>query len=710
MDASVKIYSHRVDDTHASSHRILESLSRNGTGNNEDEDDDDDTNGKTVAKVGSKSSSNRLNIAETIERNVSNINTTIERTKAVDPMFHKMSKLFDEGGAKGMLMANMRVLPTQCSLLFDCNRLTADIIDTSPSGDEAAGSQVIDVSDLIFKSGFTTSDLCNESVCPTLDSFRESLGIKDSSAGNFDNTMFSDYFPTSSFALAPSSSWSSSHQPIAASASSSTLLQQADNIDYDDDYDDYQGDGNVGDFEFSSEQQQLGTPCKSSTTPNRKSATPGGTGRRSSIGAKIHWDTVFNQDVATDTVVRDTENIAVSTEATATYIYDEAVIAGNDYTFYDMDKMAKNNSWAGARHWKFAAKAVAKMNRTLAVITHEVDETVSQITAAPTVAVAKEKIRIDFSSTFLADSVFARHKKTSGSDPTVMTAAAIEKSIAASQESSMLLPHDAKVLPKDLSRLFLCPSMILPPAMLKHMLLADKKNWRSRRFMGIPSSSSVNQADCLWGETKHKSATCNGILTTVAIESTFTNIHDNNDDNDDDRYNGGDDYYDDGGDESNANEPTAAVEQHTLDINSAGFVRATRQVEKVSIGYATIAKQVNVRKLKSDIWSHIDNTIVNTYDDENVKPIQKKGDKNKINYTEDISSKESISAVSKDVIPPTAETLSFQDLISDIASQQRQKEVTLPFYFICLLHLANEKTLKIDGSLNMDDLIISKDI
>lgn len=37
--------------------------------------------------------------------------------------------------------------------------------------------------------------------------------------------------------------------------------------------------------------------------------------------------------------------------------------------------------------------------------------------------------------------------------------------------------------------------------------------------------------------------------------------------------------------------------------------------------------------------------------------------------------------------------LSFQNLIYEISSEtneSKQKDVTLPFYFICLLHLANE--------------------
>ena len=110
MDASIKIYSNRVDDTYSTSHRILESLSRNGANNNADDDNDDTEEGsvKPKARVGGKSSSNRLNVAQTIERNPSALNAVkLENDYAVDPLFHQMSKAFDEGGAKGMLLTNL---------------------------------------------------------------------------------------------------------------------------------------------------------------------------------------------------------------------------------------------------------------------------------------------------------------------------------------------------------------------------------------------------------------------------------------------------------------------------------------------------------------------------------------------------------------------------------------------------------------------------
>jgi condensin complex subunit 2 len=90
---------------------VLECLNRNGNTCNDDDDDDNINETATKrgnAKVGSKNTSSRLNIAETIEKNVENINAPVlDTANFTDPLFHKMSKAFDEGGAKGMLMYNM---------------------------------------------------------------------------------------------------------------------------------------------------------------------------------------------------------------------------------------------------------------------------------------------------------------------------------------------------------------------------------------------------------------------------------------------------------------------------------------------------------------------------------------------------------------------------------------------------------------------------
>lgn len=110
IDASVKIYSYRVDDTWTSSIRILQNLSRNSDRQDEEDEEGDEEGGyqgKPV-KAASKKVSNRLDVTRTLEKNLANISVNeVENQTTVDPMFHRMSKAFDEGGAKGMLMANL---------------------------------------------------------------------------------------------------------------------------------------------------------------------------------------------------------------------------------------------------------------------------------------------------------------------------------------------------------------------------------------------------------------------------------------------------------------------------------------------------------------------------------------------------------------------------------------------------------------------------
>jgi condensin complex subunit 2 len=50
------------------------------------------------------------------------VNINIHKLDAafdIDPLFHKMSKTFDEGGAKGLLLANLSVSTNGCNIVFD---------------------------------------------------------------------------------------------------------------------------------------------------------------------------------------------------------------------------------------------------------------------------------------------------------------------------------------------------------------------------------------------------------------------------------------------------------------------------------------------------------------------------------------------------------------------------------------------------------------
>jgi condensin complex subunit 2 len=117
-----------------------------------------------------------------------------------------------------------------------------------------------------------------------------------------------------------------------------------------------------------------------------------------------------------------------------------------------------------------------------------------------------------------------------------------------------------------------------------------------------------------------------------------------------------------------------------------------RKVEKINIAYATVAKKVDVRRLKQDLWAELEEktarvapeVVDSTGEDEEVM-IDDKG--------------------------PSADEprfVSFKETVEKMEMAQSQNDVTVSFYFICCLHLANEKGLKLDST-GLEDFLISLD-
>ena len=653
-------------------------------------------------------------------------------------MFHRLSKAFDEGGVKGLLMANMRVSSSSCTLAFECNASSksgaADnenvSIDGKTPADEASNNEcdqsvldksmgqivtkvpfggeivsftsapeeiddsVVDITDIIKKCGFSVDDISSSAICPSLDAYRHALDVKDSSVGLFDASQFNAYFPSSSkLSLAPPVAIISSNQPVSA-----------DMIDDDCDCDGPRSfDDDCDDDAYGVGGEQPSTPAKTSATP---AGTPG-TGKRASFGAtKIHWDTVFNDDPSAAAGNENVGNNAVS--------LNDGIISHSEYTFFDMDMLCKSNAWAGVKHWRLATRSQARMaaqsknppaaasaDDAVALVEESLEEEAAAA-AGKKSAAKKDKYVIDFASDFLCETLFVAPNNNS---TTTMTKAAMDKAVNLREE--LFLPADAKMQAKDLARLFLCHQMLLPPPELQRVLLAaPNKSWRFKRnFLGVPSSSSAFAGDMMWGEAEQ--VVRGAASSFAATAAAFIDMPD-----DDDHDDGGYTYNDDNDDYrvDTLGAPQGQEEDSdSLQINTTSLLQAKRVVDKVDIGYCTIAKRVNVRKLKTDIWSHIDSNVKEHADK---KAPTKRGEvdaentapANNMNYLSGES--DDLSKVSS----TQTEQISFQELVKDIGANQNQREVTLPFYFICLLHLANEKTLKIDGNANMNDLVISKDI
>lgn len=304
----------------------------------------------------------------------------------------------------------------------------------------------------------------------------------------------------------------------------------------------------------------------------------------------------------------------------------------DNFSFYSMD--AKGNDWAGARHWKFALRARAP----------KVKEPEPEV-AKPLKAKKPKKERkpLEFSSDPIDESVFGgRVSKVNGHS---LSASMLKKHADQAKQGALLLPPDAQLEIRDLCRLFLRPRMIVIPASLSLMLRQKESTARRKGLF-------TRDEDLFWGEAQ--------MLENKDIrQNTFHPQDVDVEDRGEYFYEADEDFGETDARDASVNLEEIPEKPRGLEIRLSGMAQAGRRAQKIDISYATSAKRVNVGKLKRDLWKTLESTMV-----------------------------------PKDTISTDPdEMVSFQKVITGLDTQQRQADATFPFYFICLLHLANEKVM-----------------
>ena len=735
-----------MDDTYTTSHRILESLSRNGGAaadydddnaldNGDDDDNSDDgadgeggRNSRRKAKVGSKASSHRLNVAQTIERNPAMLNAVkLENDYFVDPMFHKISKAFDEGGAKGMLMNNLvsshqnmhisgishrkpnvfvlllcshyflfpisqRLAPQSSSLSFHTAASTTAPPCPAPAGitpgiptdtpdplqphqegtesqqqdDDQQDSQItpsicaaadptvvpdrardrapvcgddftdVDMPDLIARAGLVLSELADLELCPALDVYRERMAVGALTT----DTLLQEY-PALSYTAFPSSSSSSASAwlgsgnpagPQAAGFAGASADGAADGGDDDWGAGDMGGDYGAGyddldethvtsptsqqqpqqkkEVRWSDEFEETDMQNIDSLSPiHPSSANAGGVGMESAGVAETEADMQL--------LTQGLDSLKVSGE--------------EEYSFFDTDSLfasSNNNAWAGAKHWKFAAKKrtqpirAAKSGAATAASDESGTADAGQKEAATgTGKKTKRKAdaksstaaaQIEFTLELVEESAFGEIKKSSssaGADSALLSAAAQRKSEEGAL--SLYLPPDAKMQVKDLCRLYLAPTVMVPSSSLQLVALtksvsssttAVAANVRSGTGTGSGANYRIEKllsVDCaaekVWGvQPNFVPSTALGasaVMFRSADQQPRQQIYPNatelgNDFDDGDGDGGGafeDDIFDDAGADFTASQATAAA-SHGLNIDQDQLLQVSRAVGKIDIG------------------------------------------------------------------------------------------------------------------------------
>lgn len=315
----------------------------------------------------------------------------------------------------------------------------------------------------------------------------------------------------------------------------------------------------------------------------------------------------------------------------------QTVLAESDYSYFTAPTL-NSNLWAGAAHWKRTAPKKKKPNQTT-----KSKKTTKKTPAKRTKKASKERSMVSFDATPDLKSLFAKTKRKVS---TQLSKAMVTK--YTNQEN--VLPEDAGFQVEQLTKLFLRPNAVL--------------------------KTTVDN------ESTGSTAVGNGGKTVGFMLPTW----------DDGSFGGGGDDdgpgFDFGGDDESVDDEFLVQE-----------LEGVRKVEKVQVGYATVAKKVDVKRLKRDLWAELEQHLANKDDDKD-----KNDDMNSVDS--DDESEDNNHEQKKD--DSAEKVVSFQDAVNEMEAQKTQMDATLPFYFICVLHLANEKGLRLESQ-GLQDFTIHAD-
>jgi condensin complex subunit 2 len=518
-----------------------------------------------------------------------------------------MSKAFDEGGAKGLLLVNLGVSSNGCNIVFD-SKAEADLDEETDNDHTAENDKLIDISILIdkLKEQTATDDardmlaaLEDLPLVPQLSELRAEHAVLESqgfTVGESTDDMErkrGHYFQVSEeeekeadrsiHQDALERSRASQGRPsFLGSEAGEEMSYGDDNVfagDNDDD-DDFGGDGMF-----------------LNVTPQRASSFSG--------------NSVIETDYETRTQNQATSNFLDMLSSTHDFWSTD-----NDTQFFKPDLFASQgqNHWAGVSHWNAGKKPVG--NKTTA--------TKEKNTNAPrSERKTRKKHMVDFS------------KPPKGFDFEVGQGLTWSSAtIAKHSRNENVLPLDAGILSlKQLQSLFLRPTLTIP----------SKDQNRSKKAVGFADTDDWDTG-------------------------------------------GG---FDDGDDDDDGPGFFMSSNDDEVDKEDDDFIReleGVRKVEKVQVGYATIAKKVDVKKLKTDLWKELESKF---------SVMRKDDDAMDGDESEDETMAEQPSTV-----------LSFKEAVQNMEASKSQSDVTLPFYFICILHLANEKGLRlVDKGLDEFEII-----
>ncbi|KAF9942710.1 hypothetical protein BGZ67_000116 [Mortierella alpina] len=688
LDGCVKIYTSRVDSVATETTKLLGGLATSSKGNEGgsgpgDKEDSDEEQDKPAKKKHSSRSGN------TLAKDFSAL--SLEKFNlefSVDPLFKKTSADFDEGGARGLLLNHLNV-DAEGKIIFDASDARDegddddddDDEEDQPSEDEVEAAEeqqsktkkskrrneveaaMIDIQRLRSRFLPALNQIFEKDICPSLKDFQ----LTGTSEMDFS---FLKRFQGDGDEDGEDQDSDVPHDAVSG---------------FDDDDDDF------GERDFFDD------------ADNDIVLMPGEEGAQE---GELH--------VVEDAFGDLDEQIALQRAAPPPV--DSNLMVENDdllgkgqvdmYSYFDS---ALLRNWAGPEHWKLRRVPKEKPGSATAAAEGVVGE--EEQAAGPKKRTAKVPLVIDFSNAEEVDEdeLFAPAEASS-----LMFTAANETE---HRKSKHTLPDDVHFSSKQLLRMFVKPTFIIKSKNKKPQFGYQQQN-------AEPESFNTTYPDEQFWAT-HTNNVDEGGVDALTDQLDQTQIYNDFLEDDEDDYGYGQDqgfFAGVGGEGMGADMGgpgvLGMVDGDGNDYASQ-LVSQPKRVKATFITFSKTAKKVDVKKLKDNIWKEMTQQGLKRQparDDEadrgrtkkkaNLEGGEEDGD-------EEDPEREQAEDEDEDVADGdyVKKEQKFTEIIGGLSKmypEQKLKEISVPFCFICLLHLANEKNLSIESTDNLAELLIKQ--
>lgn len=139
------------------------------------------------------------------------------------------------------------------------------------------------------------------------------------------------------------------------------------------------------------------------------------------------------------------------------------------------------------------------------------------------------------------------------------------------------------------------------------------------------------------------------------------------------------------------------------------LVSQPKRVKATFINFSKTAKKVDVKKLKDNIWKAMTQHALKRQATGDGLDRGKSRKKANVEDGKGSEAGDDDEDEDEDGVEYVKKEQRFTEIIGGLSKmypEQKLKEISVPFCFICLLHLANEKNLSIEGSENLAELVV----